>query len=983
MKNEKIVFDAFVLDSLNECLWCGTRAIRLRPKAFALLAYLVGRPGQLVTKEELLDAVWHETFVGDAVLKVTVRQLRETLGDSPKAPRYIETAHRRGYRFIGRIAESDVAGAAPPTRSSFPSPTVVGRDAPLARMRGRLERMLNGERQLLFVTGEPGIGKTALVDEFTSGIDPGRGVLVGRGQCLEQYGTSEAYMPVLEAIGRLCRERREVAEALRAHAPMWLLQMPGLVSASERESLHRQTLGATRERMLREIGEALEALTTSLPLVLVLEDLHWSDYSTTDLISYLARQRRAVKLMVVGTYRPADLIVGGHPLKGVKQELLAKRQCEEVPLDYLDEGAVAEYLDSRFLANRFPAALPRLIHDRTEGNPLFMVSAVDYLAAAGVVAANEECWELAVDLENVEVEVPDSIRQMIEAHLDSIGPELRRTLEAASVAGAEFSTLAVVAALGEDRPVVEERCAELARHRHFICDCGVQQLSNGETVMRYGFVHAVYRSVLYERIPPPRRALHHRRIAEEGEAVYGERAREIAAELAMHFERGTSYTQAVKYLQQAAENALRRFAYREAIELARRGLELLQKLPDTPERTRSELYLNLTLGVPLIATEGYAAPAVGGVYLEARELCRRLGGTPDEAEALWGLWTFYTLRAALHMARETAEELLCLSERFPAPGLAMRGHWASEVVFMHMGDFPQALEWHQKALALYDPECHLDDAFLYAQHPGVVMRSFAAWTLWFLGQPEQASERMQEALTLARDLSEPHGLAHALCSAAILHQLRREPRAAREHAEAALAVSRAHEFILYEAMASVVRGWSLIEAGPLDEAIEQIRRGLASNQATGTGVLRPHLLALLAEALEKDRRPEEGLRALDEALDVARRTGEGSYLAEIHRMKGELLLAASACTQMLPEECFRTSVEIARRQKALSLELRASTSLARLLKAKGNVEEARDLLSRVVAAFTEGVDTADLLEARALLDELSAGSRAVWSGAEV
>ncbi len=402
------------------------------------------------------------------------------------------------------------------------------------------------------------------------------------------------------------------------------------------------------------------------------------------------------------------------------------------------------------------------------------------------MASTKTAWELVVEIENVEVGVPDSIKQMIEKQVDHLDAEEQRTLEAASVAGAEFSTLAVVAGLGEDRAAVEARCDELARQRQFIQDCGVQELPNGEAATRYGFIHALYQNVLYERVSASRRVQLHRRIGEQGEELYGERAREIAAELAMHFEQGANYKQAAKYLQQAAENDIRRFAYQEAVGLARRGLELLERLPDTPERAEQELRLQLTLGVPLIATEGYAAPDVGSVYMRARELCQQLGETPEISQVLWGLWTFHILRAELGTAREIAEEFLRLSERLPYPGLAMRGHLAMEITFMHLGEFASAMEHFEKALSLYDPERHRDDAFLYTQNPGVAMRCFAAWALWFLGQPDQALDRMQEALTLARELSEPHGMAHALFFAAILHQLRREARMAQEYAEAAI-----------------------------------------------------------------------------------------------------------------------------------------------------------------------------------------------------
>ena len=1004
----RITFAPFCLDLANECLWQGSQAIKIRPKAFAVLNYLLGRAGQLVTKEELLNAVWPETFVGEAVLKVTVRQLREALGDDPKSPRFIGTAHRRGYRFIGQIAGREQPPAKYQHRGSNGAvsasmraayPEVVGRDDALSRMQIWLERTLAGERQIVFVTGEAGIGKTALVDTFARNIASDRSIRIGRGQCLEQYGTGEAYLPVLEAIGRLCREWRQVVDVLRAHAPMWLLQMPSLVSASDRESLSREVHGATRERMLREMGEALEALTADLPLVLILEDLHWSDYSTLDLISYLARQRQSARLMLIGTYRTAELIVTGHPLKAVKQELLAKQQCDELPLEYLSEDAIGRYLSVRFPANRFPAELAGLIRERTEGNPLFMVNAVDYLVAEGLIAPCEQSWELCVEIEKVEVGVPDSIKQMIEKQLEHLDAEGRRTLEAASVAGAEFSTAAVVAGLGEDRSAVEARCDELARQRFFIQDCGVQELPNGETVTRYGFIHSLYQNVLYERVPAARRVQLHRRIAEEAEQVYGDRVREIAAELAMHFEQSSNYKQAVEYLQQAAENDIRRFAYQEAVGLSRRGLELLRRLPDTPDRARQELWLHLTLGVPLIATEGYAAPDVGAAYTKARELCLQLGDSTEISQVLWGLWTFHTLRAELGTACEIAEEFLRLAERLPYPGLEMRGHWAMEITFMHMGEFTPAVEHFEKALSLYDHERHLDDAFRYAQNPGVAMRCFAAWALWFLGRADQAVVRIQEALALARELSEPHGLAHALFFAAILHQLRREPRQAQEHAEAAIAVSDEHGLVLYQAMATIARGWALIEQGRGPETvgqtrdvevIERMREGLAAHRATGAEVLCPHFLALKAEALGKSGRAEQGIRLLDEALLMADFNGERCYQAELYRTKGEMSLlqgtrrglsrAATggivmseteslAVTQA--EACFHQSIEIAQRQKAKSWELRAVMSLARLYRGRRKQQDARTLLKQVYGTFTEGFDTQDLREAKALLDELS------------
>jgi len=695
--------------------------------------------------------------------------------------------------------------------------------------------------------------------------------------------------------------------------------------------------------------------------------------------------------MLIGTYRTVELIVSGHPLKAVKQELLAKQQCQELPLEYLSEDAVRKYLSFRFPNNRFPTELARLIHERTEGSPLFMVNAVDYLLDERLIVKGEKGCELVVEIENVEVGVPDSIKQMIEKQIDHLDAEEQRILEAASVAGAEFSTFGVAAGLGEDRTAVEARCDGLARRRQFIQDCRVQELPSGEAVTRYGFIHALYQSVLYDRVSAARRVQLHWRIGEQAEALYGERAREIAAKLALHFERGRDYHRAAKYLHQAADNAIRRFAYSEAVGLSRRGLELLERVPDSPERAEQELRLQLTLGVPLIATEGYATPDVGTLYLKARELCRKLGcETPDVSEVLWGLRTFYTVKAELGTAREIAEEFLRLAERLPYPGLAMRGHWALEITFMHLGEFALTMEHFEKALLLYHPERHIDDAFFYAQNPGVAMRCFAAWALWFLGQPDQAMERIQEALTLAHELSEPHGLAQPLFFRAILHQLRREDRMAQEQAEAAIAVSSEHGLALYQAMATITRGSTLTERGLYEEGIEQMRQGLAAYQATGAEVLRPHFLALLAEALGKNGQAGQGLRVLEEALAAAHRTGERYYEAELYRLKGDLLLmqpasrsvsqAATGGRAMVGVQptavpnaarCFNQAIVIARQQDAKSLELRAVMSVARLYRNQGRHEEARNLLAEVYNRFCEGFDTKDLREAKALLDTLS------------
>lgn len=991
----RIIFHPFCLDRVNECLWRDSHVIKLRPKAFAVLNQLVGRPGQLITKEELLNRVWPDTFVGDAVLKVAIRQLRDALQDNSRTPEFIETEHRRGYRFIGQIEESEHSATdtqnwlsdrtlSPSSLIAPDSPLgVVERSVALSRMHSCLKKILRGERQILFVAGEAGIGKTTLVETFTKNIASDQSLRICRGQCLERYGTNEAYLPVLDAMSRLCRQHPNVVEVLRTHAPMWLVQMPSLMSASNRELLSREVMGATRERMLREMGETLDTLTLERPLVLILEDLHWSDYSTLDLITYLGSHRHPARLMLVGTYRTVELIVSGHPLKQVKQELLAKHQCAELPLEYLSQDGVAEYLSFRFSPNRFPSELARLIHERTEGHPLFMVNVLNYLLGEDLIFKTGEHWILNTRLEELEVGVPENIREMIAKQIARLPLEDQQLLEAASISGMNFSALAIASALGQDVVEVEGRCEELARRNCFLTVRGTAEFPDGTVSGRYGFIHSLYVNTLYDRIPAARRARLHKDMAERGEIIYGNRAGEIGTELAVHFERGREYRRAAKYLHQAADNAIRRFAYREAVGLARRGLELLERLPHSVERAEEELRLQLTLGVPLVATAGYAAPDVGSTYVRARELCRQLGDPPAVSEVLWGLRSFYALRSDWASAREIAEEVLSLAEREAYPGLGLLGHWMMLSNFMHVGEFALAVEHFEKALLLYDPELHLDDAFVFGLNPAVAMPCLAAWSFWFLGEPDQSLQRMEDGLTQARKLAEPNGLGHAYCFAAILHQLRREARIAQQYSEACIAVSGEHGLVMYRAMATVISGWSLLEQQRHDEAISQIREGLEALKATGTEFVLPQFLGLLADALNKAGRLEEGLNVLEDTLSLIR-NGERYYEAELYRLKGELTLmqlknrsASRVVSDLNPslvaqaEGCFYESIRIAQQQKAKSWELRTVMSLAPLYVNQGKQAEARSLLSDIYDKFTEGFDTVELRRARALLDEWS------------
>jgi predicted ATPase len=958
------------LDLANECLWCGDQARALRPKTFALLRYLVAHPAQVLPKAALLEALWPETVVSEVVLAVCIRELRQVLGDTAQAPRFIETVHRRGYRFIGQLPT--VPPAAPYPSCPAPLPLPAGRARELDALHGALATALTGVRQLLFITGEAGLGKTTLVEAFLTALEASGPLWIGRGQCLDHYGAGEAYLPVLEALGRLCRGPggKEVVALLEQQAPTWLVQMPGLICAADLEILQRRITGATRDRMLCELAEALEQLTARQPLLLVLEDLHWSDYSTLDLLAVLAHRREPARLLLLGTYRLPDVLQRGHPLYTVHHELQQHGQCTELPLPLLPEAAVAAYLAMRFPDACLPAGLARLVYQRTEGNPLFIVTVVEEWVRRGWLAPADESWTLRVELAACASTVPESVRQMLEQQLERLSPMEQRVLEVGSVAGATFSAAAVAAGLAHEVVEVEDWCAGLARRRQWLEACGEQVWPDGTVAGGYRFMHALYQEVAYHRLPAARRVQLHRRIGEREEAGYGPQVQERAAELAMHFERGRDFQRAVRYLQYAGENALQRSAHPEALRHLTQGLAFLATLPEAPARMHQELDLQVALGQAWSATKSHGAPEVEQTYARARTLCAQVGETPQLFPALWGLWRFYHTHGALPTVRELGEQLLRLAERVADPTHYMEAHAALGQTLLSLGEYAAARTHLEQGITRTDQKTQRALVLRHGEAPGVRCLGVAADTLWCLGYPAQAVQRSQEALVLAQALAHPYSLATAEFYAIRLHHYRREVQAIQMQAGALLNLATVQRFPQWVAHGRFWQGWILAMQGQGAAGLAQMQQGLDAVLATGQRVAQPRYLVLLAETMGHAGQGAEGLRLLAEALTAFEESGRGDMLAEAYRLQGEILLRQGTPDAAQAETYFQQALALARHQQAKSWELRAAMSLARLWQHRGKRAEARELLAPIYDWFTEGFDTADLQDARALLDAL-------------
>jgi predicted ATPase/DNA-binding winged helix-turn-helix (wHTH) protein len=978
------VFGDYTLDTQRREVQCAGQPVHVRAKVFQVLVYLLTHRDRVVPKQELCEQLWPTQFISDATLDSCIAEARRAVGDSGRAQRVIRTRHGYGYRFVGIVQAEGVRLPAPETalsgeRAPMPSPEgpkmlgAVGREVELEHLRRCFDKALTGVRQVVFVTGEAGLGKTTVVEAFLAQVGDREAFRIGRGQCIEHYGVGEAYLPVLESLGRLCQAAggAELTALLARRAPTWLVQMPWLLSPADLQTLQRQVVGATRERMLREMAEALEALTTSQPLILVLEDLHWSDYSTLDLLAMLARRQEPARLLLLGTYRPAEVARREHPVHAVQQELHVHGWCTDLPLTFLTATAIAKYLETRFPETQLPTELMHFVHQRTEGNPLFMVNMVEYWVTQGWLAEVEGCWMLRVGLPELQAGMPATLRQMLETQLGRLRPEEQRVLEAGSVAGGAFSAAAVAAGLDDDVIRIDEQCAAVARRSQWLRTCGEQSWPDGTVAGGYSFVHALHQEVLYSRLTAARRVSLHQQIGMPVEAGYGPRAREIAAELAMHFAQGRETRRAVTYLRQAAHTALRRYANREAIDHLTQGLALLTMLPETPERTQQELDLLLTLGPVWMAIKGQGAPEVERVYTRARALCQQVGETPDLFPVLWGLWRFYLVRTEYQTARELAEQCLSLAQRVHDPVLLLVAHYALGATLYFLGAFTLCRAHLEQGLALYNRQQHQHLVFRYGMDLGVWCLAYLIWPLWKLGYPDQALQRANEAITLAQQLAHPLSLASALDYAAMVHYYRREVHATQERAEASMALASEKGIPQFLALGMILRGWALAVQGQGEEGIAQLHQGLTAFRAAGAEIARSRYLALLAEAYGKVGQTEAGLTMLAEALAMVGTTGERFEEAELHRLKGELLLVLSTDNTTEAEACFHQALDIARRQEAKSLELRAATSLSRLWQAHGKHAAARQMLAEIYGWFTEGFDTADLQEAKALLDELS------------
>jgi predicted ATPase len=706
-----------------------------------------------------------------------------------------------------------------------------------------------------------------------------------------------------------------------------------------------------RQKTLESIVAILLGLAEHQPVLFIVEDLHWTDPSTQELLNLVLDQTPTASMLVVLTCRPYFQPAWHH-----------RSYLTEITVNRLSHAQVEQIVDRMTDGKTIPQEVLQQIITKTDGVPLFVEELTKSLLESGQLKALDGHYELTGSLSTFVI--PTTLQDSLMARLDRL-VTAKGIAQYAAVIGRQFAydLLSTVSQLD---------AATLQRELGRLIEAEIVYQRGLPPQASYLFKHALIQDAAYQSLLKSTRQQYHQRIAQVLESEFSETTEAEPELLAHHYTEAGLTEQAVHYWQQAGQSAIQRSAHVEAIAHLRQGLELLKTLPETSERTQREVDMHIALGTSLIATKGPAASEVEQTYLHAQHLCEHLEAPHQLFSVLHGLHSYYNVRAEYQTAHALGEQLLALAQQVQDSAMLVAAHRALGNTLLLIGAVATAQTHLAQGIALYDSKQHRAYAFLYGEDIGVVCHNLTAWTLWYLGYPDQGLARSHEAVTLAQQIAHPFSLGFALFFAAMLHLFRREVRLTQERAAALISLAQEQGFQYWVAGGSIYHGSALVHQGQSQEGIAQIEQGLTAWRATGAEINQSYYLALLAEAYGTMAQPEVGLTVLAEALVHVEHTGERYYEAEIHRLQGELLLQGSSENSTEAETCFQQAMAIARTQQAKSFELRATTSLARLWHSQGKRDKARQVLGDIYGWFTEGFDTADLHDAKALLNELGA-----------
>lgn len=950
------------------------RFVELRPKTWEVLRALVARPGDLVTKNELLDLVWPETAVTEGTLNKSIGELRAALDDSREAPRCIETVPRRGFRWIGQarvveatdveVADLGRAAAAPPQEPVTAPPPLVARSRELALLEAALGRARAGRRQVVFVTGEAGAGKTTLVDHFLQYVTAA-GTLVAHGQCLETAGLHEPYLPLLDAFTRLAGDPgcgHEVATTFRRCAPAWVAQMPTLTAPGGEASA-----APAPGSMLRELVTAVDEVARDRLLVVVVEDAHWADLATTDACAALARRRDPARLLLVVTMRGAEAMLSDHPIVAVRRDLVPRQVAEEIVLVPFADDEAKAYVASRCPGLEHSRDTMEWLQQQTAGNPLFVRLVLDEWIARRLVAADDDgAWSLRGDAEQMRSTVPDSLRDLLERQFARLGAAERALLEAASVRVGAFTAASVAAAAGVDPDDAEELCESIVRRGRLLRDAGEAVGADGRFADQVAFLHASVQNVVAAGLTSSRRRRLHLAAAEQLEKENAGRTVSVAALLAFHYEAAGDVARAVSHHLAAAKLAMHRDAPRDAIAMLEGALALIDANPDLPGPAAERIVVLKYLSHARQLAFGFVESQVSELWSLTSDLATATENFQERIVADAGRIVAGCVAGRYAESEEVVRAALPFVERVSDPGTIKTFLFAAGTLRYRMAMMADSCAMFDRALAIPhegDPLPGSDlDALLMSQYSPAVALS---------GRADEVRRLAEVSLARAKAHSQYcECVTAALLSWALV--LLRDHEVATPIAERTYEIAEACGLTTWSRRALVILGLSSMGSGRIDEGIAQMRIGLAGCREEGQICDHSAMLCLFAEALLDAGREGAG-DCLREAAEVAAEIGELYSESEIHRLKARILRADGATVADL-EPLLRRAIDLAQLRGIAWHALLSASDLADLLLDEGRGVEARPMLASALAAVAGGESLAAVVRARDLLARCEAAA---------
>ena len=860
---------------------------------------------------------------------------------------------------------------------------VIGRAAELEALAEAFEGAKSRRASMMCVSGEPGIGKTTLIEAFLRGLSGSQAHVVALGRCSERLAGAEAYLPLLDAIDDLLHDDQalDASSAFQKLAPTWAQMLSGGGSGdSDGDSSPAQS----QERMKRELASFFGHVAAKRPLVLLIEDIHWADISTIDILGYVLTRLRDSSLLAVATYRPAELQLSAHPFLALKLDLQTRGAAKEIPLAFLTEEYVGRFISDRFPQNRFPAEFTRLVHSRTEGSPLFVEDLLRYLRSRGDIAPGTNGgWEIPGSLPDLETDIPESMRSMVERKIGQLDAGDRNLLAVASIQGHSFDSSIVAKALRSEVAEIEDRLEYLDRVHGFVRRAGEREFPTGDVSGRFRFVHVLYQNSLYAALSISRRVTLSRAVGEALLEAHGGNPGSAAAELGFLFETARELERAAGYFAAAAESAVSVFAFEEASRLAHRGIALLGRQTPTPQLRGLELGLQLILGSSAAVLGGYAAAGAMAAMNRATVLADELGDAPQLAPAFWGLYAYNLVSGQIAKAHEICLRALAIASGHKGDMALMTGHTGTAIALRFMGRYSESLEHFDKAAAIYDPAKQREYLASYHMDPGVYCLAEMTRTYWGLGEVDKALATLEKTIEIARSSPDPRTIAFSLMMGSVLHHLMREPEVTLRYSTEGIAITDEHQIVQERSWISTAHGWATVALGNVDDGLLEIETSIALRRRMRADIDLPYALVQLAEAYAKRGDTTRARSILLEASEYASRNEDRWAEADVYRALGDVAIQQSNDPDASASEIDRResaevragaaeayywrAIEIARRQGTKSFELRAAVNLGKLMLIDGRIHEALELIAPLRAHFDGQRSTVDSMEADHLL----------------